>query len=402
MTNLLRPEWAEIDSGELRLLLDEHIGGPGQYEGLHANPNILYLPLAGAECRVMVTFQGNQIAAVRPGPAFDAAAWQRIVEEIDQSLVTGVSAVGREISFNSFRVTGWWRGLRSSVQICPAPPDAPRAPVEIAQHAFILEFPVRRASFWRLTNHRRQREHRRLSRLMNVLLNGYTSVMPQQSQHLWAVVPREHNRWNVEWVQEFYVAKFGEAVVDELSLISEDRLQEEDPEEYYKDSGHDGRGLRVPADLDDGICQYQALPRSERARLDRALFWVQLASAQWHLSMSASFASLVSAVESLTPRGASHDFKCPVCCAQTKHEVPGPTKRFRDFFETYAPGASLATQRSKMYDLRSTILHGSGLMQFDQERSFGWDPPGWHERELHGDLWRLTRVALRNWLKRAS
>ena len=52
-----------------------------------------------------------------------------------------------------------------------------------------------------------------------------------------------------------------------------------------------------------------------------------------------------------------------------------------------------------MYSLRSGILHGSELMQLDQDLAFGWDPPWSDERELYEDLWGLTRVALRNWLK---
>ena len=32
----------------------------------------------------------------------------------------------------------------------------------------------------------------------------------------------------------------------------------------------------------------------------------------------------------------------------------------------------------------------------------GWNPPGWNERELHDELWRLTRIAVRNWLRHAS
>ena len=68
-------------------------------------------------------------------------------------------------------------------------------------------------------------------------------------------------------------------------------------------------------------------------------------------------------------------------------------------FETYAPGASLVKQRDDMYSLRSGILHGSKLMQLDQDLTFGWDPPWWNEYELHEELWGLSRVALRNWLK---
>jgi len=78
---------------------------------------------------------------------------------------------------------------------------------------------------------------------------------------------------------------------------------------------------------------------------------------------------------------------------------PGSKARFQEFFERYAPGASLAPRRNKMYKLRSTILHGSMLMAIDQDRDFGWDPSGEEDLELHRELWTVTRTAVRNWLR---
>jgi hypothetical protein len=78
---------------------------------------------------------------------------------------------------------------------------------------------------------------------------------------------------------------------------------------------------------------------------------------------------------------------------------PGSKARFQDFFERYAPGASLAPRRNQMYKLRSTILRGSEPMTIDQDVSFGRDPPWWNERELHEELWTVTRTAVRNWLR---
>jgi hypothetical protein len=166
--NLLREHWRNLDSYEFRLLLDKRIGGPGQFDGRDANPNKFYLPLAGASCRVALTFQDKKIVAVEPGSAFDAAEWQKIAGEIESAILVGPPRVGREYSFISFRVPGSWRGVRSGVQILPPPPQAPRAPVEMAAHPFIVEFPIDGApdDLWPITNHRRMREHRRLTLLL--------------------------------------------------------------------------------------------------------------------------------------------------------------------------------------------------------------------------------------------
>lgn len=399
-TNLLRDGWGELDSAELRLLLDKRIGGPGQFQDRASNPNRLYLPLGGASCRVYLMFREKKIVAVEPGPAFDAGEWDRISDEIETSILTGPTRVAREYSFSSFRVQGWWRGEHSGVQILPPPLDTPRAPVEIAEHPFILEYAIRASELWSITNHRRVREHRKLTHLLNMLLAGRTSHQPRRTEHFWAAVPHDENgqQSEIRWVQQFFIGELGEVVVDDFSSPDGNQLETVDPEVYYTEVGHDGKGLRVPSDLDHSISLYLQLSPNNLAKFDRAAFWMDMASRQWNISVSSSFASLVSAVESLTERGTTHRVYCERCGDHRQHEVPGATERFRAFFETYAPGASTRSRRSRMYSLRSGILHGSDLMQLDQDLDFGWDPPWWNERELHEDLWRLTGIAFRNWL----
>jgi len=395
--NLVRDGWAALDSAELRLFLGERIGAPGQYDG--ENPDILYLPRAGAASRVALTFRDRRIVSITPGPSFDSAEWDRLSEEIAASVLTGPLKAGREFSFSSFRVLGSWRGGRSGVQILPPPPDAPRAAVEMAEHPFILEFPLRTSAVQAISSFRLFQEHRKLTLLLNVCLAGRINAQPRRPEHFWASISWEDASPQIEWVQKFFFAKLGAHVVDELSPPAPDPLAEEDPQEYYAKSGHDGKGLRVPADLDDSISCYTRLSPVNRGKFDRAAFWMDMASRQWDLSVSASFASLVSAVESLTERGTTHLVHCDQCNGYSQHESPGATERFRAFFELYAPGAALRSRRTEMYSLRSGILHGSELMALDQDLAFGWDPPWWNERELHSELWSVTRIALRNWLK---
>jgi len=114
------------------------------------------------------------------------------------------------------------------------------------------------------------------------------------------------------------------------------------------------------------------------------------------MSASVSFAALVSAIEAMTEHGEKHKATCNECGASCVHETPVATERFRSFLERYTPGESEAPRRSKMYRLRSNILHGSLLMQLDQERAMGWTPVWLNELGLHTDLWFLTKKALRN------
>jgi hypothetical protein len=378
MANLLKTSWSDIDPGEIRCILFERIGKPGQYRDVANNPGKFYLPLADGTCRVELTFsEDNQLVAIEPGPAFDAVQWDDIVRDMES---LGPIKVGRDCSFSSYRVKGSWLGSRSGVQILPPPADAPVAPCEMAEHPFILEFPVKASDRWPITNHRRMKLHRQLTLLLNILLSGRTCLQSHRSRHFWAIDPNE-NSFQTKWVQEFFFANFGNALSDDLSPASSERINEVEPDAYYARFGHDGRGLEVPNDLDESICCYTQLSAGNRKTFDRASFWMDMASRQWDISSSAAFASLVIAIEALGDRNKR------------------PTARFHDYLEQYAPGASLQDRRKKMYALRSDILHGSGLMQMDLGTHFGWSPPEQHDDELTRELWPLTKLSMRNWLK---
>jgi len=381
--NLLRPSWSQLDPHELRILLAERIGSPGQYDGIGNDPDRLHLPLARESCRVILTFCNRRIARIEPGHAFNASEWDHIANEIENSILVGPTKIGRDYAFSSYRVHGSWRGERSGVQILPPHPSAPQASFEMAEHPFILEFPIQFSEVWPITNHRRLRELRHLTLLLNVLLAGRTNLQPSRGSHFWGCIHQDSGGLGeVRWVQNFYFAGMGEVFLDTPSPMTEQQLEVIPADRYFKEvRGIDGRGLRVPSDLDDSICRYRQLHPRRREEFNRSAYWLDMASRQWNMSMSASFSALVSAVESLiNARG------------------PGSTGRFRTFLERYAPGASLEARRNEMYDLRSGILHGSELMTLDQDLSFGWDPPWWNERELHEELWRMARQVLRNWL----
>lgn len=166
--NLLEATWTDLDSDELRVLLQHRFGNTlGQYDG---DDGKLYLPAAGGQSRIALTFEGTKIATVEPGAAFDANEWEGMHREIEDSLLAGVPKIGRDYSFSSLPVQGSWRGARSGVQLIPAPTGAPR--YGGADDPFILEFPIKGSDLLFITNHRRLREHRKFTLLLNLLLKG--------------------------------------------------------------------------------------------------------------------------------------------------------------------------------------------------------------------------------------
>ena len=394
--NLMQERWTGLDPGEFRLLLDEVFGGPGQYDGI--NKKCLHIPLGGGDARVALQFKGSRIVRITPGPSFDANQWVSFTDEVQTGLIDGPQKIARELSFAGQPVQGSWRGELSGVQILPPPRSAPLPPQMLAEHPFILEFPLRQCSRWPITNHRRLRLHERLSNLLNVLVTQRITTAPRRHEQLWAIV-RAGKTMRTRWAQRSYFAKIGPIVRNTHASSAKTSIGLVEPSTYYGTLGNDGQGLRLPADLDVQIFRYLSMSPAQQERFDRAAYWMSMASRQWEVSMSLSFTALVSAVEALTDRGVQHKIHCPDCDKTVSHESPGATERFRAFLAHYAEGTLDKGRQSEIYALRSGILHGSSLITLDFDLAHGWDPPWWNERQLHSDLWRVTSAALRNWLR---
>jgi len=316
--NLLLEKWSGIDSAELMILLRDRVGGPGQYDSALA-PEKFFLPLARSKGQIALAYAKGVIVRIEPGAAFDASKWESISKEIESEILGGALKRGRDFSFSSRRVLGGWHGATSGVQILPAPESAPRATVEMADHPFVLEFPLRAGNYWPVIHHRRVLEHRKLTLVLNVLLRGHISYQLQRAEHLWARV----GSGAIEWVQRFFWADLGETVTDHATPLPDERIPEIDPVKYYEHPGGAGNQFSVPTNLDESIALYQALDKKRREKFERAAYWLDMASRQWWLSTSSSFACLVSAIEALVEPDSSHATICEQCKETLHHHVPG-------------------------------------------------------------------------------
>src|SRR5450755_3004403 len=106
MTNNLLKPCSDLDSAELRILLEELVGGPGQYHDFSDNPSKLYLPLEGSSCQIVLNVRDKKIVSIERGRALNVSEWNRICEKIENALINGPIKIGREYSFSSFRVLG--------------------------------------------------------------------------------------------------------------------------------------------------------------------------------------------------------------------------------------------------------------------------------------------------------
>ena len=389
MENLLRPDWSTVDSGDLIVVLSQTFGG----SQLATDDTVSY-PNAD-EARITIRYEGGRIVTIAPGEAFDAREWESVAARIEDELVESTPAVARRIAFCNYQVKGWWRSGTLGVQILPPPPQAPDAPMAVADHPFVLEYPVMNSRNGLITRQRDAREYRRLAGLLNVLLEGWVTSAQSTIRQLWAYV-RTGESSETRWVQEGYSCPGFKVAGDTLSEPEGDYMTVVPANDYYAIDGLEiGRGLQVPDTLESSLEAYRNLPPEQLERFDRACYWWNVKDRVWTISVSASYAATVTAVEALLPETSGFG-SCTEC---GRSLAPGPTKLFQEFLETYAPGGGIVAQaRAKMYRVRSAINHGGKLMRTDLDVEWGLSPAMVAEIDLRDNLWRLVRVALINWL----
>ena len=174
---------------------------------------------------------------------------------------------------------------------------------------------------------------------------------------------------------------------------------------WYQDKvldDHNVANLVIPEFMDSMLETYYALPKDILLAFRKACYLFYCGVELHSTNPSLSFASFVSAIETLMAFGAKPPDKCK-CCDQPKYHLGA---RFRKFIVKFGYGgkesAGVKKFINKLYTQRSKILHKGQLLLGDMF----WHPVeeeimsvNWEESFLHKDLLGVTRVCLINWMK---
>jgi hypothetical protein len=131
-------------------------------------------------------------------------------------------------------------------------------------------------------------------------------------------------------------------------------------------------------------------------RVLRAAYWLHYAACVWELSHTAYHVAVVTAVEAMLSGGKADP--CPTCGMDRS---PGPTARFTEFLDRFAPkSAETEPSRRVLYRTRSQAAHGHELFPSDMPGSWGtMEPKTWDRLDQAATAKRLAQLAIVNWLK---
>ena len=112
-------------------------------------------------------------------------------------------------------------------------------------------------------------------------------------------------------------------------------------------------------------------------------------------SRSASFTSLISAIEALIPTEPKMG-DCPIC---RRSNGKGAKRRLNEFLDQYAPAEPKfqASRVALYYEFRSQLSHGGALSHLDRSAFvYGLGGSYQEEQELLDEVWKLVRIASRS------
>ncbi len=174
----------------------------------------------------------------------------------------------------------------------------------------------------------------------------------------------------------------------------------------YQDKALDDRNVAnvvVPEFMDSILENYYSLPKDILLTFRKACYLFYCGVELRSTNPSLSFASFVSAIETLIAFKATKPERCKDC-GQPKYRL---SASFREFILTFGYNGkeSAITKKfiNKLYSYRSKILHTGQLLLGDmfwhsvEEKNMDKE---WEESFLHKDLLGVTRVCLINWLAR--
>jgi len=347
-----------------------------------------------------IRHKNSRLVEIQRGPALTDVILQTLKDKVQSELVdSDGETIQRCIIFSSRPVKGFFRAEKLPLQICPAPINAPQPRQLIADHPFVLEFPIKKSRNGYISMSRRTRGMFERTWVLNALLRSSIRTIGPRSRQLWVIwsdviLP---TRDQVKFVQESYTIDGFVGEATDFGCRDERQVPNVAENEYYSPTLRSSSDeLEVPANLSALLEAFEGLAANDRVLFVRAARWVSLANEHWEVSASSYFMDLVAAIETLMPSTRSIT-KCPTC---NRDVGPGPTQLFHDFVESYLPNSSWAVNKKKLYSIRSGLSHGGKMFHLDEAPwSSELSTTELQEMQAWMDLTQAVRLVLVNWLK---
>jgi hypothetical protein len=303
-------------------------------------------------------------------------------------------SIGRQICFSLHdQVKGVYRH-KDRFQIMPVPPDAPHAPMIVADHPFVLEFKYRACPDRYVDSHRRSETAAQLVRTLNIFCNTPISTASIFTRFFWGRPAGA--AYACEWIQEGYGYPGFYSISDEFSnaeCISPISLFPADA--YYSPGYFPGDyALSLPSSIGEFLEMAFQLEEHDARAFAIAGIWLAQVNELWPRAQSAGLVAVVSAIEALLEKD---EVTCSEC-GQPKFAI---TKKFKAFLSEHVPDVNnrFPQELKSIYTTRSRLAHGLQILLADHRPwNYPLDPAQRQESDLQRNTYHIVKTAIRNWV----
>lgn len=334
---------------------------------------------------------GN-ILKITAQPKVIEADLNAIQARVQQKLIDNqVEKIGQSVAFSSSPIKGYFR-YDNLFQINPGlelPPDT-----HPFQFPFILQYRYKSCDDFVINGRRKQAAFTLYTRYLNTIANGVIEPPPRYTEQLW--VYADDIKSSV-WKQAGYIPT---ADLSDLAVFApfEDTEQIDTCElnDYYKRGFSLSQGLLLPKITSYLLNKINSLSAADLEKFNRSAVWFKMSHDVFSRSTSSSFNALATSIECLLPENKS---TCEYC-GQPVYQI---TKKFLDFLKQYAqPPSELQEEIEKLYKkyypLRSSLTHGSALLDADLRPWAFMSEKSNEESIIQRALYDTVRIAIINWL----
>ena len=295
MENLLEHlHGTTVDRSELEQLLVNHFRSARQVQ-----ENEVVYPSEEPGYSMKLIYDKKDLVEIVAGPKLTRDDVETIRRRIEEELLVdaGVGVCTR-VLFSHVPVDGCFR-YRDSYQILPVPSDAPKPPVLIAEHPFLLEFKFPSSPNVMIRQLRQAVRQREIELLLNGLSEGSIRALGARVRYHWVLISDlDQQDFETDYRQEMYSCPGILPESDRFSTIEDvSRMREVDSQEYYTRLGVDpSHTLQLPSNFRGLLDRFYGLSPQDQDRFIRSCYWFQHADIVDSYSRSASFGALISAI----------------------------------------------------------------------------------------------------------
>lgn len=345
----------------------------GQGEQIKDSQYIYRKPSTETHFITIIFNKKEKIEKVISSPELSSTEIKNLRLKIYDQLINNQNIViVQRACFSHRLVNNGYFKYKDLFQILPIPDYAPKIEAVIGSHPMLLEYKYISSTNNSVNATRSSKKFSDLILMLHFLSKGAIFSSPRYAEFAWVYNHMSDGDFSTSWKQLGYNYEGFSGKLANYSSTKKLKCFSTEETKYSNDL------ILLPDTA--GLLDIILSPTSKiHEKFIRSLYWYNTANQIWKTSNSASYIFLLTSIECLLENiekcecGAVATTSALERCEICKGPKYGISKNLKEFFEKYSNDIFknlTAQEKSRIYNTRSRMVHGSGVYNRDLDASF--------------------------------